>query len=885
MDRYEQTDLWRTTLAEQGTSDLEERSRERLRNAFRGFRNRAAILGGEIALDLPEFTVHDLTHLDALWELADLIAGQEYAITPAEAFVLGGAFLTHDLGNGLAAYPDGIAALRSSPLWADTIAAGLRKKTGRSPKDCEIESAPQDIQTEAMRQVLRELHAKQAARLALVSWRDRGENSTEYHLIEDPELRRTYGTIIGKIAHSHWWSVDQLREKMPDIIGAPGGFNKAWTVDPIKIACLLRVADASHIDDRRAPGFLAAVRKPSGVSANHWNFQEKLNQPRLISDRLAYSSKESFSIDEVGAWWTCFDALQMIDAELRRADALLSDMHRPRFSARGVVNSDDPARLAMQIATDGWVPIDAKIKVGNVAQLVSNLGGEKLYGRNHLAPLRELIQNGSDAVRARRLLEGREENWGEIVVRVGEDEIGKWIEVEDSGVGMSKAVLVGPFLDFGNSLWGTALMHKELPGLEAKGFSSTGQFGIGFFSIFMWGDKVQVASRRAEAARSDTLVLEFRDGLNSRPVLRNASASETLMDGGTKVRVWFRQPSIYKEILAEPYEERVWTLESRCAWLCPALDVNLFVCAPTRKLVVGASDWINLPGEKLLSRVNGERSLEKKEGEQEIFNSASDALRKIEGEGGEILGRCSISAAPSDRFDLRRSVEGIVVVGGVRATGLTGIAGIMIGSPHTAARNVAIPHAEGEMLVRWTLEQASLALKSSIKKELQIEFASRILAIGGNPGDLSVAECFSGFVNANDIRDLYSQSDEVILVQDASLSLARAHIDDLLLENNVISVGVGYPHTLQLSYEARVNWPEFNESDRVNALSLGSQRSMKGFVIAVLAAAWGFSAEEVIDASLISSDTSRISRFVWSAAGKRYKKSVSVIRRPKGAEA
>lgn len=47
------------------------------------------------------------------------------------------------------------------------------------------------------------------------------------------------------------------------------------------------------------------------------------------------------------------------------------------------------------------------------------------------------------------------------------------IEVEDNGVGMSPKVLTGPFLDFGQSFWGTSLMHEELPGLESKGFIST----------------------------------------------------------------------------------------------------------------------------------------------------------------------------------------------------------------------------------------------------------------------------------------------------------------------------------------------------------------------------------------------------------------------------
>src|SRR5258707_14918636 len=46
------------------------------------FRDRASQLASEIRKDLPELTVHDLTHLDALWEIAATIAGDAYSITP-----------------------------------------------------------------------------------------------------------------------------------------------------------------------------------------------------------------------------------------------------------------------------------------------------------------------------------------------------------------------------------------------------------------------------------------------------------------------------------------------------------------------------------------------------------------------------------------------------------------------------------------------------------------------------------------------------------------------------------------------------------------------------------------------------------------------------------
>ena len=127
---------------------------------------------------------------------------------------------------------------------------------------------------------------------------------------------------------------------------------------------------------------------------------------------------------------------------------------------------------------------------------MATLGGKELYGKNYKVPLRELIQNASDAIRARRILDDDDSFDGKIRVKFGEDANGTYIEISDNGVGMSSLVMTQSLLDFGQSFWGTNLMHKEFPLLEAKGYSSTGKYGIGFFSVFMLGSKVQVISRK-----------------------------------------------------------------------------------------------------------------------------------------------------------------------------------------------------------------------------------------------------------------------------------------------------------------------------------------------------------------------------------------------------
>ena len=119
---FERTHLWKSTLAKRVEADEHEIARDRLRGAYLKFRDRVSHLVSTIKSELPGLTVHDITHLDALWRVASEIAGPTYELTPAEAFVLGGAILLHDSAHAIAAYPGGKAEIKQTQHWRDLIA-------------------------------------------------------------------------------------------------------------------------------------------------------------------------------------------------------------------------------------------------------------------------------------------------------------------------------------------------------------------------------------------------------------------------------------------------------------------------------------------------------------------------------------------------------------------------------------------------------------------------------------------------------------------------------------------------------------------------------------------------------------------------------------------
>ena len=248
--------VWQQTLAL--TADEESRQpRERLRTAFLTFRERADLLAKEIRGDVPQLTLHDITHIDALWETASTILGRDFTLTPTEGFVLGGAFLLHDLGMALPSVEGGISTLTADRRWKDSVTYEYQTRYGRAPSSDEIESPESDIYDQVLLTLLRQIHAASAERLVSTPFKAKGDDPI--YLIDDLELRQNFGQIIGSVAHSHWWPLSELEKQFQRTRGAPHWCPRTWTLDPLRVACALRCADAAQVDARRAPTLLRAV--------------------------------------------------------------------------------------------------------------------------------------------------------------------------------------------------------------------------------------------------------------------------------------------------------------------------------------------------------------------------------------------------------------------------------------------------------------------------------------------------------------------------------------------------------------------------------------------------------------------------------------------------
>jgi len=728
--------------------------------------------------------------------------------------------------------------MRAEPRWSDAVALILEHRLGRFPTQTEIQEADADAVRAAEESLLRRLHAMQAERLALATWRDsRGE---EQRLIEDSELRRAFGPLIGRLAHSHWWETTQLPHEFNASLGALPGHPSEWTVDPLPLACLLRVVDALHLDARRAPMFLRALRQPAGYSADHWSFQERLLVPQVRGDRVQFTSGDPFPAIERGAWWLCFETLSAIDRWLREVDALLADIGRERLAVRGVAGVEAPERLSRLIPTSGWSPVDTHVQISDVASLIEKLGGREMYGDDLSVGLRELIQNGADAVRARRLLQRLPDHWGTVTVTIGEQDGSYWLEVADTGVGMSEQVLTKGLLDFGTSFWASPELPAEFPGLLSSGVEITGKFGIGFFSVFMLGSQVRVTTRPFRGAESETLVLEFENGLHERPVLRRATEDEQLPDGGTAIKVWLDTPPGDEGGLLKRDELRpAWTLGALCAMLCPGLDVSVRARMPPAAEAVIAEDWKTMEPDALVARlqlVDTRHITTDKKLLQFIPN-----IRPIHNPDGSLVARLAVY--PYGEFFGDAGYPGAMSIGGLYGGSLFGLMGVALARPLSAVRSDAEPIVDLRELKAWATEQAFLVSELKLDSADQAKCAEIINMCGGEASPLVIGRTSDGWLTGGGLREWAAARSRIVL--------SRSMDESATVADDTLVAASGWMTLVPGSKFYEPTWPEFGPwSDALDTVALRS--SLTPLFIALIAESWSTTIKDLCACSQMS---------------------------------
>ena len=124
--------------------------------------------------------------------------------------------------------------------------------------------------------------------------------------------------------------------------------------------------------------------------------------------------------------------------------------------------------------------------------------------------LRELISNASDAADKLRFAALADPNLFEqdpnLKIQITLNQSERTITVTDNGIGMSRDEVIEHLGTIAKS--GTQAFLAQLPQSNQASMQLIGQFGVGFYAVFMVADKVTLKTRRAGFAIEDGVLWE-----------------------------------------------------------------------------------------------------------------------------------------------------------------------------------------------------------------------------------------------------------------------------------------------------------------------------------------------------------------------------------------
>ena len=307
-------------------------------------------------------------------------------------------------------------------------------------------------------------------------------------------------TILSRVCLTH--NLDRTR-----ILDLPFEESTGFDDDvchPRYIAALLRLGDLLDVDSNRISGvLLSSINNIPRNSLSYNQTNRDIEHIHISPERLELKAT-CHSIETAALMQGWFD---MTEEELKFQMSKWSD----------IVPSRDygflPMIAQLEVIPDGYEALEEKIvprfsfDQRKVFELVQ---GSNLYSREEVF-VREVLQNAIDAVILRLFVEGKTggtyesfkqgcKDYGEIRFGLKRADGGKWIcEVKDNGIGLDKHRFKY-LLEVGSSH-----RNKEKHAIIARmpeWMRPSGTFGIGFQSLFLVTDRIEIRSRHLRSDKT-----------------------------------------------------------------------------------------------------------------------------------------------------------------------------------------------------------------------------------------------------------------------------------------------------------------------------------------------------------------------------------------------
>jgi hypothetical protein len=306
------------------------------------------------------------------------------------------------------------------------------------------------------------------------------------------------------------------------------------------LAAVLRLADILDFDSDRAPDTLyQTIYFTNDVSVQGWEKHRAVRGWTVSRDMIRFTMYFTHPAYEA----TARRFMDSIDSELLECKQLIRNFPA-QFSPYRLDLPDRVDRSRLGPAGNAYIYHDLEFSLSR-DEIVRLLLLEKLYRHPSLC-VRELLQNALDALRYRKALHscsGIDWKEGKVEMRHTTDDNGyEIISCRDNGIGMDEGTVTSFLCKVGRSFYRSPQFEQER--LEFRkhdcDFDPVSQFGIGFMSCFMLGDRILIQTRRDYGAGREygrSLMIEI-NGLSSMVVIKEGLAT---LEVGTTVTIVSRK--------------------------------------------------------------------------------------------------------------------------------------------------------------------------------------------------------------------------------------------------------------------------------------------------------------------------------------------------------
>lgn len=487
-----------------------------------------------------EYTLHNIGHVEEMLKIVEWLVPDETKeeMTYAEWLMLTLAVYFHDLG--MLVTKDEYENRNSSDY-------SIYKKHILNSVPLEYKEYAESDERFLYQEFVREHHAKRV-RLWIENKDDvnYGDDSTVRMEIEQilSNLDSMFRTDLAMICESHHKDdIDDFFKYKANVLYGPDDNEK---VNLNYVAIILRIADLLHITNDRTPSISRRVINVSNpVSVVEWEKQKavkaiKPKQPRNKEGNIDNSlEKNTIEVtayfdgaETAEAYFGLSSYLQYVKQELVKCFDIVEKAKKTEGTKKYNFpwnNIDEN-----QITAVGFEPkkLQFTIAQDNILRL---LVGHTLYNDSSVV-VRELVQNGIDAVRLQKLKdEQRKRAVTEGKILVDWNDKKRELEFWDNGTGMTIQDVEKYLLKVGASKYREDFIMKEYPN-----FTSISHFGIGILTCFMIADDIDIITCSEEQEEANVINLRKVNGSYLLRKINKKELDSMIQKHGTLVKLYVR---------------------------------------------------------------------------------------------------------------------------------------------------------------------------------------------------------------------------------------------------------------------------------------------------------------------------------------------------------